>query len=383
MNGTLIRRLSVLVVALALIAASCGGDDDALEEAQADAAAARAEADEASAKAAGAEAALEAAMAAEAEAAAAEPCSGPAEVTSIKLMTDWFLWAATGPFAAAIDAGYFTEEGLEIELLPAPDAAAPVKFVARGTVHFALSYIPETLLAQETGIPVVSVGTTLRVLQSATAYWPDLGINEPADLKGMTVGVTSDLQTQTYFDQLLVSAGLTRDDVTVVDPGFASTQMLADRVIDASAAQLVFTDTVRFPALVDDTPSHFVYTDHGVPDYYWMLILTETDFAESNPNTVCRFLRATAKGIDAYLENPDPANAYIAAENEWLPLEVHAAMGNNLRDFWKDEATGRVLWQDPAVWQAAHDWALESGLIALDNDPSLYFSNHYLPPELR
>ena len=383
MNSTLVRRLSVLMVALALVAASCGGDDDALEQAQADAAAARAEADAAAARAAEAEAELESAMAAEAEAAAAEPCSGPAEVTDIKLMTDWFLWAATGPFAAAIDSGYFADEGLEIELLSAPDAAAPVKFAARGTVHFALSYFPETLLARETGIPVISVGTTLRVLQSATAYWPDLGINEPADLKGKTIGVTSDLQTQTYFDQLLASAGLTRDDVTVVDPGFASTQMLADRVIDASAAQLVFTDTVRFPALVDDTPSHFVYTDHGVPDYYWMLILTEADFAESNPNTVCRFLRATAKGIDAYLENPDPANAYIAAENEWLPLEVHAAMGENLRDFWKDGATGRVLWQDPVVWQGAHDWALESGLISLDNDPSVYFSNHYLPPELQ
>ena len=362
MHSSLARRLCVVGLVFALFAAGCG-DDESTD----DTAAAEAEA---------------AAAAAEAEAAAAEPCDGPAEVGNIKLMTDWFLWAATGPFAAAVEAGYFAEEGIDIELLPAPDAAAPVKFVARGTVNFALSYVPETVLAQETGIPVISVGTTLRVLQSATAYWPDLGINEPADLAGKTIGVTSDLQTQTYFDQLLVSAGLTRDDVTVVDPGFASTQMLADRVIDASAAQLVFTDTVRFPALVDDTPSHFVYTDHGVPDYYWMLILTEQDFAESNPNTVCRFLRATARGIDAYLENPDPANAYISAENEWLPLEVHAAMGENLREFWKDDS-GRALWQDPAVWQAAHAWALESGLISLDNDPSAYFTNDYLPPELR
>lgn len=332
---------------------------------------------------AAAEAEEAAAAEAAAAAAAAQPCDGPAEVEDIKLMTDWFLWAATGPFAAAVDAGHFTDEGLSVELLPAPDAAAPVKFAARGTVHFALSYVPETLLAQETGIPVISVGTTLRVLQSATAYWPDTGISEPADLAGRTIGVTSDLQTQTYFDALLASAGLTRDDVTVVDPGFASTQMLADRELDASAAQLVFTDTVRFPALVNDTPAHFVYTDHGVPDYYWMLILTEAGFAEDNPNTVCRFLRATARGIDTYLDNPDPANAYIFAENEWLPLEVHAAMGENLREFWKDPETGRALWQDEAVWQAAHDWALETGLIGLDNDPSVYFTNDYLPPELR
>lgn len=471
MRRTIIQRLSVLVVVLALVAASCGDDsaDDApvvdnaaldqamadADQAMADAAAAEAEASDAAARAADAEAALEDAMAAaeaaeaaaaaaegnvdpevvaaleeelqaaqdaaamaeaeaaeaaaaadaaaaEAEAAAAaaaaeeaaaaeaaaaaaaaQPCDGPAEVQDIKLMTDWFLWAATGPFAAAIDAGHFADEGINLELLPAPDAAAPVKFAARGTVHFALSYVPETLLAQETGIPVISVGTTLRVLQSTTSYWPDSGISEPADLAGRTVGVTSDLQTQTYFDALLAYAGLTRDDVTIVDPGFASTQMLADREIDASAAQLVFTDAVRFPALVNDTPAHFVYTDYGVPDYYWMLILTEANFAHDNPNTVCRFLRATAKGIDTYLDNPDPANAYIFAENEWLPLEVHAAMGENLREFWKDPGTGRALWQDAAVWQAAHDWALETGLISLDNDPSVYFTNQFLPPELQ
>lgn len=442
MRRTIIQRLSVLAVVLALVAASCGDDPAdvapvvdtaALDQAMADAAAAEAEASDAAARAADAEAALADAMAAaeaaeaaaaaaegnvdpevvagleeelqaaeaaaaEAEAAAAaaaaeeaaaaaaaaaQPCDGPAEVQDIKLMTDWFLWAATGPFAAAIDAGHFAEEGINLELLPAPDAAAPVKFAARGTVHFALSYVPETLLAQETGIPVISVGTTLRVLQSTTSYWPDTGISEPADLAGRTVGVTSDLQTQTYFDALLNYAGLTRDDVTVVDPGFASTQMLADREIDASAAQLVFTDAVRFPALVNDTPAHFVYTDYGVPDYYWMLILTEADFAHDNPNTVCRFLRATAKGIDTYLDNPDPANAYIFAENEWLPLEVHAAMGQNLREFWKDPETGRALWQDAAVWQAAHDWALETGLISLDNDPSVYFTNQFLPPELQ
>ena len=464
MRRTIIQRLSVLVVVLALVAAGCGDDsaDDApvvdtaaLDQAVADAAAAEAEASDAAARAADAEAALADAMAAaeaaeaaaaaaegnvdpevvaaleqelqaaqdaaaeaeaeaaeaaaaadaaaaEAEAAAAaaaaeeeaaaaaadaaaavQPCDEPAEVQDIKLMTDWFLWAATGPFAAAVDAGYFADEGINLELLPAPDAAAPVKFAARGTVHFALSYVPETLLAQETGIPVISVGTTLRVLQSATAYWPDSGITEPADLAGRTIGVTSDLQTQTYFDALLAYAGLTRDDVTVVDPGFASTQMLADRELEASAAQLVFTDVVRFPALVDDTPAHFVYTDYGVPDYYWMLILTESGFAEDNPHTVCRFLRATARGIDAYLDNPDPANAYIFSENEWLPLEVHAAMGENLREFWKDPETGRAIWQDAAVWQAAHAWALETGLISLDNDPSAYFTNDYLPPELQ
>ena len=377
MDNSLVRKLSVLGVALALFAAGCGGDDDDGGEAAAPATTAAPVEEAPATTAAPVE---EAAAPAETP---SEPCSGPAEVGSVTLMTDWFLWAATGPFAAAIEGGHYAAEGLEVELLPAPDAAAPVKFAARGRVQFALSYIPETLLAQETGIPVISVGTTLRVLQSATAYWPDLGISEPADLAGKTVGVTSDLQTQTYFDQLLVSAGLTRDDVTIVDPGFAATSSLAERQVDASAAQLVFTDTVRFPALIDDTPSHFLYTDYGVPDYYWMLILTQEDFAEENPNTVCRFLRATAKGIDAYLADPGPANEMIAAENDSFGIEVHAAMGANLTEFWKDEATGRALWQDPAVWAEAYEWALESGLISLDNDPSAYFSNDYLPEELR
>lgn len=311
------------------------------------------------------------------------PCSGKAETSEIKLMTDWFLWAATGPFAAAIEAGYFEDEGLEVELLPAPDAAAPIKFAARGSVDLALSYIPETLAAVEQQIPVVSVGTTLRVLENALAYWPDTGIETPADLKGKTIGVTSDLQTQVYFDTLLTEAGLTRDDVTIVDPGYSATTSLAERSVDASAPQLVFTDEVRFPALVGDTPEHFLYTDYGVPeDLYWLLIIANDDFAKENPNTVCRFLRATAKGTDKYIADPDAANKLIAKDNDSFPLEVHAAMGANLEEFWKGE-NGELLKQSATVWKHAQQWALDVGLIEVKNKPSVYFTNKYLPEDLR
>jgi len=311
------------------------------------------------------------------------PCSGKAETSEIKLMTDWYLWAATGPFAAAIEAGYFEDEGLEVELLPAPDPSAPVKFTARGSVDFALSYIPEVLAAVEQRIPVVSVGTSLRVLQSATAYWPDTGISEPADLKGKTIGVTSDLQTQVYLDALLKAAGLTRDDVTIVDPGFESTVLLAERKIDASAAQLVFTDKVQFPNLVGDTPDWFLYTDYGVPsDLYWLLIIANSDFAKENPNTTCRFLRATAKGVDEYISDPEAANELIASENDAFSLKAHTAMGEELVDFWKAD-NGDVLKQDANVWKQALKWARDLGFIEVTRKPGAYFTNRYLPSNLK
>jgi hypothetical protein len=68
----------------------------------------------------------------------------------------------------------------------------------------------------------------------------------------------------------------------------------------------------------------------------------------------------------------------IYAENDSFSLDVHTAMGANLANFWKD-ANGRSLWQDPAVWQEAQRWALEIGLITMENDSSAYFTNDFLP----
>ena len=38
------------------------------------------------------------------------------------------------------------------------------------------------------------------------------------------------------------------------------------------------------------------YRDHGVPNYYQFVIVSNRNWIEKSPVAACRFLRATAKG---------------------------------------------------------------------------------------
>ena len=100
----------------------------------------------------------------------AAECSGPAEVANVSFMADWLPWASIGPMVAAQIGGYYAEEGLELEIMSPANPADPIKLVARERVNFSLTYVPEVLMSRETGIPVISVATTLRTLSSGLFF---------------------------------------------------------------------------------------------------------------------------------------------------------------------------------------------------------------------
>ena len=311
----------------------------------------------------------------------AAPCDGPAETKKIVMMGDWLPWASMGPMFAAQLSGYYADEGIEVEVIAPANPADPIKLVARERVNFSLTYVPEVMLSRETGIPVVSVAATLRVIVSGLFFNGDQPINSPADLKGMTLGVGPKIDAQAYLRSLLEHGGLTLDDVMVVDPGFAHNALIADGKIDASHG-LTYAEGIVADEINDQfgrPPARWLlYRDYGVPPFYYQLLVTNENWAKNNPNAVCRFLRATKKGALDYFKNPDPINAHMFKGNEIFTLAQHTAISSATMPDWQD-ANGNFFAQDVEIWKQAQDWAVDKGVITVPSDPAEYFTNEYLP----
>ena len=111
----------------------------------------------------------------------AAPCDGPAETKKIVMMGDWLPWASMGPMFAAQLSGYHADEGIEVEVIAPANPADPIKLVARERVNFSLTYVPEVMLSRETGIPVVSVAATLRVMRCVPKV-VEIGFGDPLRL---------------------------------------------------------------------------------------------------------------------------------------------------------------------------------------------------------
>lgn len=310
----------------------------------------------------------------------AGPCDRPATVGKIAIMADWLPWASQGPMVAAQQAGFYEDEGLEVEIIAPANPADPIKLVARERVQFSLTYVPEVMLARETGIPVVAVATTLRVLSSGLFFKGDRAISSPADLKGMTLGVGPKQDAQAFLASLLEAGGLSRDDVRVVDPGYAHVPMILTDRIDA-AHGLTYSEGMVVDeelAKAGGAPVRWLkYTDFGVPDFYYQLIVGNEDWIKENAAATCRFLRATRRGLAVWLNSPSEAKAAIAGANDQFTADQHHKIYEGTKDHWL-ASNGSSFIQSAEVWSRAQDWALARKLITLRDDPDNYFTNDYL-----
>ena len=308
-----------------------------------------------------------------------DACAGQPDQKKVTLMGDWLPWASQGPFFEARAKGFYAAEGLTVDIISPASSADPIRIVALGQVDVALSYVPEVMISRDKGIPVVALGATLRVLSSGLMFLPDSPVNSPADLKGKTLGVPVKLDQQAYLASVLEAGHLTKSDVKVVDPGFGPVPLLLTHKVDGSAGLTMFEGIDADAALGGGKHVKWLlYKDYGVPAFYYQLMVTNENWPRNHPATACRFLRATLKGLKAWLSTPSSLTEIATANNQ-----VSGQMHQQIYDATKAQWTapdGKLLTQDASVWQAARDWALQKGLITAKIDFHQYFTNDYYPP---
>jgi len=306
-------------------------------------------------------------------------CNRPAETKEISVMADWLPWASQGPMVAAQLSGFYKDEGITVNLMSPANPADPIRLVAAERVTFSLTYVPEVMMAREQGIPVISIGSTLRVLSSGLFFKGEKAIKSAADLKGMTLGVGPKQDAQAFLSTVLEAGGLTRNDVRIVDPGFAHKEMIMTDRIDAAHGLTYGEGMVANDQLVAEgkkPAGWLMYTDFGVPKMYYQLLVGNESWVEKNSATTCRFLRATRKGLDVWRNSPRESIAFIAGKNTQFTPAQHAKMHQMTAAHWVG-SNGEVFTQDEAIWTQARDWALKRQIIKKTVPANTYFTNRF------
>jgi len=309
---------------------------------------------------------------------------GPPETKSVTLLADWLPWTVQAPFYEAKQKGFYKEEGLEVDIKSPPNPADPIKLVATGRVQFSLTYVPEIMLARDVGIPVVSIGVVLQRIGSGLIVMPEKKVKSVADLKGMTLGVGPKADAQAYLRTMLAAAGLKREDVKIVDPGFAHIPMLKAGTIDA-AHGMSFSEllVINGRQLKENKPPAIFlpYSDYGVPNFYYMLIASNEVWLKENPQTACRFIKATIKGLRSALSSPESINRFLTDVRPGVyTYEENMEKWGVMKPLWEGKNKDNFFTQDLDMWTAAQKWAIQSKLINEPVEPpQKYFDPRYLP----
>ena len=207
--------------------------------------------------------------------------------------------------------GYFTDEGLDMEVLTLTTGGGPdTQALIAGDVQFGATGTTILIAAYQEGTPLLGVVSLLNRMNMHVAMRKDvaqakgIGPQTPlrdklAAFRGTTIGVTrlgslTDQVARYYAHRAGLTVG---EDVTILAVGTGTAMMaaldnrLVDAVVDATAALGEAVDQGLATIVVSAASGE----DADLNDYLQQLITVRPDYARENPETVRKVVRAVVR----------------------------------------------------------------------------------------
>lgn len=298
--------------------------------------------------------------------------SHAAPLTKVKLGIVSYVGDATNYYAYR--AGFFADEGLDVELVFNSAGVQSMRQVARGEIDIGgvaptpIVYLAMGRIKMPPNIRVIASvihSTKLNnVIILDSNRHPEL-----KDLAGKRLGLQALTASEFFWYNAAIAHDLDPDSVEIVDiPTPKLAQAAADGIIDAAVAWSPFHhDVVR----AVDTPTRLI--DGG--SFYttaWHIVV-RPDYLQANPDVVRGYLRAMLRAENVMRENPELVAKIHAELVESSPAQIMENYGNVVFDLNLSESDLLNLSQQG-------EWALRYGYVsgAIPN-----FRDYYATEPLR
>jgi NitT/TauT family transport system substrate-binding protein len=307
--------------------------------------------------------------------------------TTLPFTLDWKFEGPAAPYFLAIDKGYFTAEGLSVEITEGNGSLDAIPKVATGAYPVGFADINSLIrfLDQNPGAPVTAVMMIYDKPPFAVVGRKSLGVNTPADLIGKVLGAPPPDGAWAQFPIFAAENGLDMTKITVEPVGFPTREpMLADGQVQAITG-FSFTsslNTIRLGVPAEDI-NVMLMADYGVA-LYGNAIIVNTDWAAENGPALTGFLKGVALGWKDAIAAPDEAIAALVARNpaadpafetERLMMSVK---GNVLTPYVIENGIGTI---DPARMATAIEQTKSVYQFTTEPDAALYFNPAWLPTD--
>lgn len=307
---------------------------------------------------------------------ACAPETSPGE--PLVLMLDWVPNTNHSGLFLAQSEGYFTEEGLQVEIIQ-PGEVYAEQAVASGAADFGISFQEQVTLAFADEVPLVSIAAILQHNTSGFAARGGLGVRSPSDWEGLRYGAFGSPFEAPTLQGLMACDGGDFSQLEIVETGFTDPlALLQQEQIDLA---WIFYGWQGIQAEQQGIELEIVPMDEQlgcIPDYYTPVLITNRTTVEERPEVVRRFLRAVARGYSKAAADPEAAAAaLLAASPELDPQLVRASQAWISPRYQGDAA--RWGEQSASVWQNYADWMWDNGILPERIDMSLAFSSEFLP----
>ncbi len=243
------------------------------------------------------------------------------------VLLDWFVNPDHAPLFVALEKGYFSDQGLDVELLAPSNPNDPPKLVAAGKADLAVSYQHQHQIQVDQGLPLVRIATLVATPLNSLVVLADGGIETIGDLKGKTIGYSVGGFETVLLEAMLQGANLSLDDVKLVNVNFSLSPSLfagrTDAVIGA------FRNFELNQMDIENRPGRAFYVEEfGIPAYDELIMVARSDAL--GDQKLRSFVDALERGAQYLVNHPEESwELFISGERRELDNELN-------RRAWRD-----------------------------------------------
>ncbi len=234
-------------------------------------------------------------------------------------------WILEGPFYVAQEKGFFTEEGVEAEIIEIGSVNEFVPALVSGEILVA-ELIADMFVVQASRVPNIR-----QILRKATIFGVDGivasgDIQSAADLKGKRIAVQTVSPSHYLLLNYLKDSGMSSSDVTLLptEAGQAGAAFLAGKI------DVAVTWEPWLKRASEREDGHILFSTKDSPELIYDILITRGDLSEPEKDSVRKILRAWFKAL-AWMEENPAETIDIFSQNLGLPKEEIAFFLSKLK----------------------------------------------------
>ena len=301
------------------------------------------------------------------------------EKTKITFVLDWTPNTNHTGLYVAQEKGYFSDEGLEVEIIQPPEDGAEA-LVGAGKAQFGVSFQDSMLPAVEGSnkMPIKAVAALVQHNTSGIISLKGGGMDTPKGLEGKKYA-TWDLPIEKATLKQVVETDGGDFSKVVMIPSTVTDEVsaLESKTVDAIWVFYGWAGVATEVAGLDTDFFAFMDID-PVFDYYTPVVIGNDDWMTENPEAARAFLSALKKGYEDAVAEPEEAAEILLKNAPELDRELVLASQAYLSKEYLSDAE-RWGYMDPERWNKFYNWINENGLFEVTIPENTGFTNEYLP----
>ncbi|MDQ2675657.1 MAG: ABC transporter substrate-binding protein [Actinomycetota bacterium] len=231
---------------------------------------------------------------------------------------------------AALERGWFAQEGLDLTLQQPGDSTDAPKLLAAGRAEFAVVDINDLGTAARRGFALTPIAALVQIPLASVIAADREEVNRPRDLEGAEVGVTGLPSDNAVLDAVVEADGGDPGTIERTVIGFDAVAALSAERVDAATA---FWNAEGVAVRELGVPTReFRVGDFASDPFPELVVVTTVELARDEPELVAAVRAGIQRGYEFAADDPDAALESLLGAVEGVDPSAQTAQMEALAD---------------------------------------------------